>query len=297
MKSHNFPLYLALPNGKRVLVENWISFDGSFEKVDECSNIYPLGYGLGLFHNATDKIECLLSFSTYNMVRWMDGRYVKIYAGVPYLKMIRSMGRHKRSLTNFYPPNPLESIGGLLGQGYSLFSEADGGEIKIHVISKEEGKIFTSIEDIESRIVIDIHFNKPRPVKNITPSLLIVKLTRSEAEYIFKSRHEIENPFSILEGQTSYYLVSLILDRLRYRSLKDVLSRFLPRDRLTVIGLSTLSIDDIPIVRHVRQDLYLGEYGGDTLDGVLFIHHPSNISVTMDESKLSKLLRRSRYDG
>ena len=297
MKTNNFPTYLALSNGKRVLVENWISFDGSFEKITGCGDIYPLGYGLGLFHNARDKIDCLLSFSTYNMVRWMDGRYVKIYAGVPYLKMIRSMGRHKRCLTTFYPPNPLESIGGLLGQGYSIFSEADGDEIKLHVISKEEGKIFTSIEDIGSRIVIDIHFNKPRPVKNITPSLLIVKLTRSEAEYIFKSRHEIENPFSILEGQTSYYLASLILDRTRYRSLKDVLSRFLPRDRLTVIGLSNLSINDLPIVRHARQDLYLGEYSGDTLDEVLFIHYPSNISVTLDESKLSKILRRSRYDG
>ncbi len=297
MTSPNLPIYLALPNGRKVLVENWIAFDGSFKWVEDCRDIYPLGYGLGFFHDERDRIECILSFSNYDMIRWLDSRYVKIYCGTSYLKMVRSMGRHRRILSTFYPPNPLESIGGLLAQDYPVFYGLDYGNIKLHVYSTRDGKVFTSLDEIGDRIIVDIHFDKPKPVKNIYPSLLIARVTKSEAEYILKLREEIENPFSVIEGRSSYFLVALVYDRVKYSSLKEVLYRILSRNRLTTIRLSNLSAEDIPIVKQVSGDYYLGEYVGEGLDGILFLHHPSNISLGVDGSKLSRLMRRSRYHG
>ncbi len=297
MTSSSFPIHLTLQNGKTVQVENWIAFDGSFKRVEGCKDVYPLGYGLGLFHDERDRIECILSFSNYDLIRWLDSRYVKIYSGASYLKMIRSLSRHRRILSTFYPPNPLESIGGLLVQGYPVFYGLDHGNIKLHVYSNRDGKVYTSLDEVDGRIIVDIHFDRPKPIKNINPSLLIARVTKSEAEYILKLREEIKNPFSVIEGRASYFLVSLVYDRVEYSSLKEVLYRILSRNRLKTVRLSSLSIDDIPIVKHVGGDYYLGEYGGEGLDGILFVHHPSNISLGVDGSQLSRLIRRSRYYG
>jgi len=297
MKSHNFPVYLDLQSGRKVYVERWLSFTSSFEDVFECGEVYPLGYGLGFFHNISDKIECIISFSTYNRIRWMDGRYVKIYSGASYLNIARSMGRHKRLLTVFYPPNPLESIGGLLGQGYPVFNGLDTGEIKLHIFNKEEGKIFTALDGVRDDIIIDIHFNRPKPIRNITPSLLIVKLSRSEAEYILKSSESVDNPFTIIDGYTSYYLAALVFDRLKYKSLREALLKILSRDRLETYSLSSLSVDDVPLVKPWSGELFLGEYMDTSLEGVLFLNHPYRLSITTDESLLDRVFRRSKQDG
>lgn len=297
MDKRGFPIYICFPNGKIVSVDKWISFNGTLNRVTGCKNFYPLGYGLGLFHDPPDKIECIISFSSYNLIRWIEGKYVKVYAGATYIDLMRSMGLRKKVLTMFYPPNPLESIGGLLAQGYGIFNHYNDGDVMVHLYLDNGEKRFTSLSDVKKSLLADIHIYKPMTIKNLTPALLMTKLTKKEAEYFLKSGSELNISFSIIKDGSSYQLVSFIYDRVLYRLLKDALLSFLTKDRIIVNSLLNLSIQDLPFIHPINQDIYLGIYQDISLDEIVFLQRPSNLSITVNKSLLDRIYKRSIYYG
>ncbi|HIE36548.1 TPA: hypothetical protein EYP83_00140 [Candidatus Geothermarchaeota archaeon] len=297
MNGSNIPIYIRFPSGKIVSVDRWISFNGTLENIDCYKYLYPLGYGLGLFHDPPDKIECIISFSGYNLIRWIDGTYVKVYAGATYIDLIRTMAIHKKLLTIFYPPNPLESIGGLLAQGYGIFNHFNDEYAMAHIYLDNGEKQFTSLKDVKKSLLVDIHIYKPKSIKSLTPAILTTKLTQKEAEYFLKLVSEHDISYSIIKDRHFYKLASLIYDRVLYRLLKNILLSFLTNDRLIINDLLNLTSQDLPFIYPINRRIYLGTYHDILLDDILFLQRPSNLSITVNKAILDKVYKGSVYNG
>ncbi len=247
-----------------------------------CEEIYPVGYRLGIFHNVKSNIDCLVSFSSYSSIKGIDNRYVKIYSGTSYADMVRYMGMKRLFITYFYPPNFMESIGGLVAQGYPIFDIPLYEKIQLHVLTDKQEIKFLGLKNFGGTI-LDFHIKKPRRIKDITPSVLYLELSKEEAEYILRNREHIDNPFSLLRGDKNYYMTCIIYDRTQYRGVKEFLLKAFSKDRIKIRPVSSISYDELPRISYFsllrEKELYLGVSEDLSIEHKYFYQHPSGITV------------------
>lgn len=295
--SHLKCIYLI--HGEKLCFKKFIEYTGSPKDLNICEKIYPVGYRLGIFHDEESSIDCLVSFSSYNIIKGIGDRYVKIYSGTSYVDIVRYMGMKRLFITYFYPPNFMESIGGLVAQGYPIFDIPSYEKIQLHVLNDKQEIEFLGLKNFEGTI-LDFHIRKPRRIKDITPSVLYLELSKDEAEYILRNREHIDNPFSLLRSDENYFMTSIIYDRTLYRGVKEFLLKAFSKDRIKIMPVSSISYDELPKISYSsllrEKELYLGVCDDQSIQYKYFYQHPSGITVGSQDNIFDEIYKVTKIN-
>jgi len=124
-----------------------------------------------------------------------------------------------------YPWDPMESIGGLVAQG---FKPVDGSTIHVY---GEDGHILA--EDYRGGLILDVRVDG---LARGDPELVYLLVSRGEVGVLYEHLAGDDTPFSILRGDTGYWFVVLTRSAVDRRRVVKGLSRFVDRERIGIWG-------------------------------------------------------------
>lgn len=217
----------------RIRFGNILPFDGDVS-ILPTKDFLVVGWGRGFSWPGEVDVETVVSMSPYTGFLLIDRRYLRIRAGTRVASLLRFLMRRRVWVDLIYPWDPMESIGGLVAQGLNPLRGS-----AIHVYS---GDGYLLSGEYRGGVILDVRTDG---LARGDPELVYLIVSRGEAGLLYEELVGIGASFSILRGDTGYYVVVLARSTVERRRLVRGISRFVDKSRIHVWDGR---VDSLPMV-------------------------------------------------
>ncbi len=229
--------------GGRIRFRSIVPFHGDVS-VLSAGDYVVVGWGRGLSWPDYMYVDRLVSMSPYSGFLRIDRRFLRIRAGTRVASILRFLVRRRLWMDITYPWDPMESVGGLMAQG---FNPLPGSSIHVY---GDEGHVIT--EEYKDGLILDV---RVEGLSKGEAGIIYLLVSRGEAGLLYNQLVEAGIPFSIVRGDTGYFIVIPIASAADRRRVVKALSILVDKNRISIWdgGMDRLpSISDKYLVSGVR---------------------------------------------